>query len=290
MNTMYKYNQTTRTAILLFLPLTVMIIGINISTSYSSDDTNTDTTSVEPKRTLDGVPTSNSTNIVLVHGIWGDGSVWSKVIPALLEAGHRTIAVQLPLNSLREDVETTKRAISLLGKPTILVGHSYGGEVITNAGYNNSNVTGLVYLAAIAPDEGENATHLVQKLPNANELLQSFLENIYTDNAGLSYFNPDKIQERWAHDIDAVEASILGVVQKPTNLSGTSEKSGPPAWKNLSTWYQISENDRLIPPEIQREYAERMKATILSLNSSHMSQLSHPDQIADFILNATKRG
>jgi pimeloyl-ACP methyl ester carboxylesterase len=285
MNRMEKHDQAVRILILFFV--TIMLGGL-VSSTYSGHASLTDVTSKELNTNGSRVFASNSTNIVLVHGIWGDGSVWSKVIPALLEAGHRTIAVQLPLNSLREDVEITKRAISLLGKPTILVGHSYGGEVITNAGYNNSNVTGLVYLAAIAPDEGENATHLVQKLPNANELLQSFLQNIYTDNAGLSYFNPDKIHERWAHDIDAVEASILGVTQKPTNLSGTSEKSGPPAWKNLSTWYQISENDRLIPPEIQRTYAERMNATILSLNSSHMSQLSHPYQIADFILNATR--
>jgi pimeloyl-ACP methyl ester carboxylesterase len=285
---MYKNDRSPRAMILLFLPLTLVILGIYISTPHFSDASATNITSVEPKRPLNDVSTSNSTNIVLVHGIWGDGSVWSKVIPTLLEAGHRTIAVQLPLHSLSEDVEITKRAISLLSKPTILVGHSYGVEVITNAGYNNSNVTGLVYLAAIAPDEGENASQLFQELPNANEFIQSFLENIYSDNAGLSYFKPDKIHEWWAHDIDRVEASILGVVQKPTNLLGTSEKSGPPSWKHLPTWYQISASDHLIPPEIQRTYAERMNATILSLNSSHMSQLSHPVEIADFILNATK--
>ena len=285
---MGRYDQTAKTIILLCI--TTILIAVFSSTTNSGQATpaDTDITSMKPKGIDGDVAITNSTNIVLVHGIWGDGSVWSKVIPTLLEAGHRIIAVQLPLHSLGEDVETTKRAISLLGKPTILVGHSYGGEVITNAGYNNSNVTGLVYLAAIAPDEGENATHLFQKLPNANEFLESFLENIYSDSAGLSYFNPDKIHEWWAHDVDPIEASILGVVQKPTNLSGTSEKSGPPAWKHLPTWYQVSDNDRLIPPKIQRTYAERMNATTLSLNSSHMSQLSHPDKIAELILNATK--
>jgi pimeloyl-ACP methyl ester carboxylesterase len=236
------------------LSLSVMLLVSFMSAAYSGSATPENKTLMQPQGVQRMV--TNAMNIVLVHGIWGDGSVWSKVIPTLLEAGHRAIAVQLPLNSLGEDVETTKRAISLLGKPTILVGHSYGGEVITNAGYNNLNVTGLVYLAAIAPDEGENATHLIQKLPNANEILQSFLENIYTDNADLSYFNPDKIHEWWAHDVDPVEANILGVVQKPTNLSGTSEKSGPPAWRHVPTWYQISESDRLVPPEVQRTYAE----------------------------------
>jgi pimeloyl-ACP methyl ester carboxylesterase len=98
---------------------------------------------------------TNTTNIVLVHGGWADGSSWSKEIPILENAGHRVIAVQLPLHSLADDVATVKRAIDLVGGPTILVGHSYGGEVITNAGYNNPNVTGLVYIAAFAPDEGQ---------------------------------------------------------------------------------------------------------------------------------------
>jgi pimeloyl-ACP methyl ester carboxylesterase len=272
--------------ILLFVLLT--ILGLSISTLFSSDVIVADNTPMETRQAWGAVLKSNLTNIVLVHGIWGDGSVWSKVIPILLEAGHRVIAVQLPLNSLNEDVDVTKRAISLLGQPTFLVGHSYGGEVITNAGYNNSNVTGLVYLAAIAPDEGESATDLLEKLPNSNESMQAFLKNIYFDSAGLAYFNPNEIHEWWAHDIDPIQSNILGVVQKPTNLTGTSENSGPPAWKNLPTWYQVSESDRLIPPEVQRAFAERMNATILSLNSSHMSQLSHPDEIADFILNATK--
>lgn len=277
-----------RKSVLLFVCLILAVIAAIATTTNSIKASILDKISMEPNRIGMNVTAKSSTNIILVHGIWVDGSVWSKVIPTLLEAGHKVVAVQLPLNSLDEDVAITKRAISLLGAPTILVGHSYGGEVITNAGYNNSNVTGLVYLAATAPDEGENATHLFQKLPNKDELLRGFLNNIYTDSAGLSYFNPKKIYEWWAHDVDPIEASILGVVQKPANLSGTFEKSGPPAWKELPTWYQVSENDRLIPPEIQRIYAERMNATILSLNSSHMSQLSHPHEIADLILNATK--
>ena len=105
---------------------------------------------------VQGVATTNATNIVLVHGFWGDGSSWSKVIPILESAGHRVIAVQMPLHSLEDDIATVKRAIELLGGPTILVGHSYGGIVITNAGYNNPNVTGLVYVVAVAPNEGQS--------------------------------------------------------------------------------------------------------------------------------------
>lgn len=281
------YDQVAKTRNVLFVFLT--LLGLSIFTLYSSDAIIADITSMETGRVWAATTTSNLTNIVLVHGIWADGSVWSKVIPILLGAGHKVIVAQLPLNSLNEDVAITKRAISLFGEPTFLVAHSYGGEVITNVGYNNSNVTGLIYLAAIAPYEGETATDLFEKLPNFTKFMQDFLKNISFDSAGLAYFNPDHVREWWAHDVDPIQSSILGVIQKPTNLTGT-EKSGPPAWKNLPTWYQVSESDHLIPLEIQRTYAERMNATIISLNSSHMSELSHPAEIADFILNATKAG
>src|ERR687892_2608347 len=232
--------------------------------------------------------TTNTTNIVLVHGSWGDGSIWSRVIPILQNAGLKVTAVQLPLESLADDIATVKRAIEHIEGPTILVGHSYGGHVITNAGYNNSNVTGLVYLAALAPSEGETGTDLFEMLPQSEELLQMFTKNIITDSARFSYFNPDRFHEWVAHDVPINETDVLAAVQKPTNESIAGEKSGPPAWKQLPTWYQISENDRLIPPEIQRIYAERMDATILSLNSSHSSLLSHPNEIAQLILNATR--
>jgi pimeloyl-ACP methyl ester carboxylesterase len=116
---------------------------------------------------VQGMASTNATNIVLVHGIWADGSSWNKVIPILKNAGHKIIAVQLPLHSLADDVATVKRAIDLVGGPTILVGHSYGGFVTTNAGYNNPNVTGLVYVSAFAPDEGESTGNFVDvsKLP-----------------------------------------------------------------------------------------------------------------------------
>lgn len=232
----------------------------------------------------------NNTRIVLVHGAVSDGSVWSKVIPILTDAGHRVIAVQLPLHSLGDDIATVERAIELFRGPTTLVGHSYGGEVITNAGYNNSNVTGLVYLAALAPDEGETGNDFFEQLPEvvSQQLLETFSESTVLDSAGFLYFKPDKFHELVAQDVDPVETDILAAVQKPFNQSIGMEKSGPPAWKHIPTWYQISENDRLIPPDIQRSYAERMNATTISLNSSHASLISHPDEVADLIINATR--
>jgi pimeloyl-ACP methyl ester carboxylesterase len=228
---------------------------------------------------------TNATNIVLVHGGWADGSSWSKVISILHEAGHqvghRVIAVQLPLHSLADDVATVKRAIDLVGGPTILVGHSYGGEVITNAGYNNPNVTGLVYIAAFAPDEGQSLSSFVDPATFPKDL---FL----VDSGGFIYLNPEIFRENFAQDVDPAEADLMAIVQKPFNQSIFGEKSGPPAWKQLPTWYQISDADRMIPPDVERKFAERMNATTLSLNTSHASYVSHPNEIAELILNATK--
>jgi pimeloyl-ACP methyl ester carboxylesterase len=228
---------------------------------------------------------TNATNIVLVHGGWADGSSWSKVISILHEAGHqvghRVIAVQLPLHSLADDVATVKRAIDLVGGPTILVGHSYGGEVITNAGYNNPNVTGLVYIAAFAPDEGQSLSSFVDPATFPKDL---FL----VDSGGFIYLNPEIFRENFAQDVDPAEADLMAIVQKPFNQSIFGEKSDPPAWKQLPTWYQISDADRMIPPDVQRMFAERMNATTLSLNTSHASYVSHPNEIAELILNATK--
>ena len=232
--------------------------------------------SEQTQRGADGVQ-----NIVLVHGAWADGSSWNKVIPTLKDAGYNVTAVQLPLHSLADDVATVKRAVELVGGPTLLVAHSYGGFVITNAAYNNPNVTGLVYIAAFAPDEGESSADFVDitKLPEGL---------LVPDSGGFVYINPDQFHDSFAQDVNSTEASIMAVVQKPIHQSILSEESGPPAWKQLPTWYQISENDRIIPPDAERQFAERMNATTISLDSNHASLVSHPDEIAELILNAGK--
>jgi pimeloyl-ACP methyl ester carboxylesterase len=279
---MQKVRQNIKYFGLLCMSIT-LFLGF-ISPTYSGFASPQNETSTEPAGS-NNMTSTNDSNIVLVHGAWSDGSVWSKVIPILMNAGHQVIAVQMPLHSLNDDVATVKRAIDHIGGPVTLVGHSYGGFVITNAAYNNPNVTGLVYIAALAPDEGETGNDFFEGLPE--EFSKTFFESIVSDSAGYLYFNPDKFRESFAQDVDPTEANIWATVQKPTNQSLTAEKSGPPAWKQLSTWYQVSENDRLIPPDIQRLFAERMNATTLSLNSSHASLLSHPDDIAELILNAT---
>ncbi|MFZ0202849.1 MAG: alpha/beta hydrolase, partial [Nitrososphaeraceae archaeon] len=158
-----KVRQNVKFLGLLCLSVT-LLLGFS-SPTYSGFASPENKTLMQPQG-VQGMAT-NATNIVLVHGIWADGSSWNKVIPILKNAGHKIIAVQLPLHSLADDVATVKRAINLVGGPTILVGHSYGGFVITNAGYNNQNVTGLVYVSAFGPDEGESTGNFVDvsKLP-----------------------------------------------------------------------------------------------------------------------------
>lgn len=281
--------QFRETGLLVFLLLNmILMIGLTSTTYFSAASPESKNGSSIVTRGLRETTLSNDTNIVLVHGIWSDGSIWNKVIPILQDAGHRVIAAQLSLRSLGDDIAIVKRTMEQLGKPTILVGHSYGGIVITNAGYNNPNVTGLVYIAAFAPDEDESSIDLFEILPQPENVLQMFTNNIITDSGGFSYFNPDKFGEWFAQDVHPAEANILAAVQKPTNESITTEKSGPAAWKQVPTWFQISENDLVIPPNIQRLYAERMNATTVSLNSSHMSPISQPEEIAGLIMNATK--
>ena len=140
---------------LLCLSITLLLGFMSLGSGFA-----TNKTLVQPQG-VQGMAATNTTNIVLVHGLWADGSSWSKVIPILQNAGHKVIAVQLPLNSLADDVATVKRAIDLVGAPVLLVGHSYGGFVITNAAYNNSNVKGLVYIAAFAPDEGQSLGNFI---------------------------------------------------------------------------------------------------------------------------------
>jgi pimeloyl-ACP methyl ester carboxylesterase len=243
--------------------------------------TATNATTTTTTTTTSANATTTPPNIVLVHGLWADGSSWSKVIPTLQKAGHRVIAVQLAEHSLAEDVATVKRAIDLVGGPTILVAHSFGGFVITQAAYNNPNVTGLVYVSAFAPDEGESAVNFVpvESLPPGL---------LVVDSGGFAYLNPEMFPQAFAQDVNTTEAETLAVVQKPAHQSLFTEKSGPPAWKRLPTWFEVSESDHIIPPDAQRMFAQRMNATTISLNSSHASLVSHPDEIAQLILDAAR--
>jgi pimeloyl-ACP methyl ester carboxylesterase len=274
-----KYNQKTK--FLVFICLSVAIVAGLSSFSLARAQ---NMTSMEPTGMKNIITNATKINIVLVHGLWADASSWSKVIPILQDAGHKVIAVELPLHSAADDVATVKRAIDLVGGPVILVGHSYGGFVITNAGYNNPNVKGLVYVAAFAPREGQS----VSTFPPLPKEFEGKPLLIF-DKGGFAYINPSLFHDFFVQDIDQAQANILAVVQKPANISGlVNVKSGPPAWKQLPTWYEVSEYDHAIPPAVERMFAKQMNATTIELPSSHASLVSHPTEIAQLILNATK--
>jgi pimeloyl-ACP methyl ester carboxylesterase len=228
----------------------------------------------------------SSANIVLVHGAFCDGSSWAGVIPFLQEAGHHVVAVQLPLTSLSADIATTKSALASLSGPTILAGHSYGGAVITGAGTDAPNVTGLVYIAAYVPAEGETLGDLNNKFPateGQGKIGPSYLENAL-------YIDPNAFPQVFAADVDPAQARVLAAVQKPTGLGCLTEKSGPPAWQKLPSWYLVSENDKTINPDGERWMAQRASSTTSSIASSHASPVAHPREVANLILVAAQAG
>jgi pimeloyl-ACP methyl ester carboxylesterase len=223
------------------------------------------------------------TNVVLVHGAWADGSCWSKVIPLLQKRGFYVTAVQLPLTSLDDDIAVTRRALSALEAPTVLVGHSYGGAVITGAANAEPNVTALVYIAAFGLDEGESLADLSKQGP-----APAGAAHIHPDDYGLLWIDRDGFAKAFAADIDPAESNIMAVTQKPLSIRSFTDKSGPPAWKHLPAWYMVSSNDQMIPPQAEEMMAKRMGATVRAVPASHVSMISHPGEVAELIALAAE--
>lgn len=217
-------------------------------------------------------------NIVLVHGAFADGSSWNKVIRLLQAKDYNVTAVQQPLTSLEEDVAITRHILSMQQGPAILVGHSYGGVIITVAG-NEPNVSGLVYIAAFAPDEGENINDLKSKAAPAPGSA-----HVQPDDRGYVWIERTAFPEFFAGDVGLQEARVMEAVQMPWKVSGT--KISNPAWRSRPSWYQISERDLMINPELQHFMAKRIGAKTISLDASHASAVSHPREIADLIMDA----
>jgi pimeloyl-ACP methyl ester carboxylesterase len=220
-------------------------------------------------------------NIVLVHGAWADASSWDKVIPLLEERGFHVTAVHLPFTTLADDAATVKRAIALQDGPVLLVGHSYGGVVITEAG-DNPKVAALVYVAAFAPDVGQSAGDLngrVEPTPGAREFRP--------DANGYLRLTDKGIAEDFAQDLPAPEKSLLAATQGQT--SGPNElgaKVSAAAWRTQPTFYIVADQDRMISPQLEKEMAVRMHAKTIHIASSHLPMLSHPHEVAEFIAEA----
>jgi pimeloyl-ACP methyl ester carboxylesterase len=218
-------------------------------------------------------------DVILVHGAWADGSSWSKVIPLLERRGFHVTAVQLPLTSVADDVATVERAIAVASGPVLLVGHSYGGIVITEAG-NDPKVTGLVYVSAYAPDTGQTAVSLdalVPATPVSKEM--SF-------NAGFLTLTPDGILDDFAPDLPENEKQTLVVTQGPIAEVAFGTPETAPAWATRPSWYMIASEDRIISPKLEAMMAQTIKAETTTVRSSHVIMLSHPDAVVDVIIQA----
>lgn len=222
-------------------------------------------------------------NIILVHGAWGDASHWRHVIPLLHAAGYNVSAVQNPLTSLADDIERTTKLIAAQDGPTLLVGHSYGGAVITGAGHA-PNVVGLVYIAAFAPDEGDSLGGLFARRdppPGA--------AGIRPDQDSFLWLARESFRQNFGADLNETDALVMAVTQKPIAARCFEDKSGAPAWKSKPSWYQVSAGDHMIPPETQAWMAERIGAKkTITLQASHASMASHPKEVFDLIDEAAK--
>jgi pimeloyl-ACP methyl ester carboxylesterase len=221
---------------------------------------------------------SKTANIMLVHGAWADGSCWSKVILLLEDKGYRVTAAQIPLTSLADDIEVTRRLLSTQPEPTVLVGHSYGGAVITGAAVATPQVKALVYITAFGLDQGESLESLSQQGPASPGSAA-----IEPDASGFLWINREKFHRSFAADATDNEASIMAAVQRPLSIASFTEHEGVPAWKSIPSWYLVCTEDQMIPPPAQELMARRMKATVRSVPSSHAPFMSRPQQVAEII-------
>jgi len=220
-------------------------------------------------------------NIVLIHGAWADGSCWSGVIERLQADGFEVRAPQFPLSSLADDVARLRQVLAFQHGPTLVVGHSYGGQIMTALGAETANVVGLVYIAAFGLDEGESLGALLSQGPATPALA-----HLFTDARGFGWLAEDDFVNHFAADLDPTRARVLYAVQQPLATSAFAEVMGFPAWKTLPSWYLVAQNDEALPPDAERQFAARMGATTVETPSSHVPMVSQPDQVADLIAKA----
>lgn len=222
------------------------------------------------------------TTIILVHGAFADGSGWGDVIPLLEDDGYEVTAVQNPLTSYADDVTTTRRVIDAQTKPVVLVGHSYGGAVITGAAVGATNVKALVYVAAFAPDTGDNLQALLEKYPS------KIGTALVPDAAGFLYIDRSKFKEVFSADVPDRVRSVMNAAQKPIHSAIFAQKYEVAAWKDIPSWYLVGAEDQAINPALQRVFAERIKATTEEVKSSHVPFASQPAVVARFIGRAAE--
>jgi pimeloyl-ACP methyl ester carboxylesterase len=222
-------------------------------------------------------------NIVLVHGAWADGSSWSRVIERLQADGYRVAAPQFPLTSLADDVARLRQVLDVQEGPTVVAGHSYGGQIITALGADAPSVAGLVYIAAFGLDEGESLGALLSRGP-----VTAALAHLFTDKQGFGWLPEDDFVNHFAADVDPVKARVMYAVQQALAGSAFTDVMGVPAWKSKPSWYLVAGDDQAIPPAAEREFASRMGATTIEVPSGHVAMVSHPDEVVRLIESAAE--
>jgi pimeloyl-ACP methyl ester carboxylesterase len=222
-------------------------------------------------------------NIVLVHGAWADGSSWSSVIERLQADGYNVKAPQFPLTSLADDVARLRQVLALQHGPTVLVGHSYGGQVMTALGNDAANVVGLVYIAAFGLDEGESLGGLLAQGPPTPALAHRFV-----DEEGFVWLTEDDFVNHFAGDVEQVTAEVLYAVQQPLSASAFEDVMGVPSWKAHRSWYLIAQDDQALPPDAERAFADRMGATSIEVPSGHLAMVTRPAEVVELVETAAE--
>jgi len=228
--------------------------------------------------------------IVLVHGAFADGSSWNGVIEKLSKDGYRTVAAANPLRGVKTDADYIGALISSLKTPVVLVGHSYGGSVISEAAVGHDNVKSLVYVAAFAPEEGESAATLSAKFPGST-LAPTLAPPVDLAGGGSDlYIEQKAFPKQFAHDVPAKAASLMAATQRPITKAALEEVSSSGAWKTVPSWFIYGDGDKNIPPQVQKFMADRAKAkaTVVIAGASHVVMVSHPKAVAELIERAAK--
>ena len=225
---------------------------------------------------------SATPNIVLVHGSWADGSCWSAVIERLQAHGYHVTAPQFALGALAGDVARLREVLARQHGPTIVVGHSYGGQIMTALGPDTADVAGLVYIAAFGLDEGESLGALMAGPPTPA------LAHLDVDEQGYAWCPEGDFVNHFASGVDPVKAKVLFAVQQPGAASAFAEQMGIPAWKSLPTWYMVAAEDQAVSPDAERQMAKRMGATTVEVASGHLPMISHPADVVNLVETAAR--
>jgi pimeloyl-ACP methyl ester carboxylesterase len=217
-------------------------------------------------------------NIVLVHGAWADGSCWSDVVQTLQDKGYDVAAPQFPLTSLENDVARLRQVLNRQSGPTIIAGHSYGGQIMTALGPDAPNVIGAVYVAAFGLDAGESLGALLGGGPPTPALA-----HLNVDEQGFAWLPEEDFVGHFAADIEPARAKVMYAVQQCLSMATFEDVMGEPLWKSIPTWFLVATNDEAIPPDAERQFASRMGATTIEVAASHVAMVSQPDQVAQLI-------